>query len=198
MKETTWFKILYCVVFPFIRLFYPMKFYGRENIPEGGALVCANHSMAVDPFFVAFAMTLKHPMSVMAKESLMKLPVIGWLLKKAGVFGVNRGASDIASVKHALSELKDGKYVLLFPEGTRIKSREEGEPKTGAVMLACRTGVQVVPMYLPMKKRPFRMNRIYIGKPLTFQPAGRRATPQEYDQMTAELMDAIYGAGDGK
>jgi len=159
--------------------------------------VCANHSSAVDPFFVAYGLTKKHPLSAMAKESLLKIPVIGKLLEKVGTFPVKRGESDIHAVKFALQQLKAGEYVLLFPEGTRIKSRAEGAPKTGAAMLACRTGVPVIPVYVPMKKKPFRLNRVYIGKAFYMKPAGKRATTEDYERFTAELMDRIYGCGDG-
>lgn len=198
MTERSWYKLLYTIVRPFIGIFYPMKFIGRENIPEDGALVCANHSSAVDPFFIAFALTKKHQIRAMAKESLMHIFIIGKLLKLVGTFGVKRGASDIHAVKYALEQLKKGEYVALFPEGTRVKSREEGEPKTGAAMLACRTGVNVLPIYIPMKKRPFRVNRVYIGQPFKMIPEGKRASSADYDRFTTELMDRIYGAGDGK
>lgn len=197
MTTKSWYKLLYSIVRPFVGLYYPMKFIGRENIPEGGALVCGNHSSAIDPFFLAFALGKHRPICAMAKDSLLKIPIIGKLLKLVGTFGVKRGASDIHAVKYAMEQLKAGEYVVLFPEGTRVKSREEGEPKTGAAMLACRTGVPVVPVYIPMKKRPFRSNRVYIGKPISMHPAGKRATAEEYEQMTAQLMDAIYDCGDG-
>lgn len=197
MTTKSWYKLLYTIVRPFVGLYYPMKFIGRENVPEGGALVCGNHSSAIDPFFVAFALGKKHPICAMAKESLLKIPVIGKLLKLVGTFGVKRGASDIHAVKYAMEQLKAGEYVVLFPEGTRIKSREEGEPKTGAAMLASRTGVPVLPMYIPIKKRVLRINRVYIGKPLYLTAAGKRATKEEYEEMTVRLMDAIYDCGDG-
>lgn len=197
MTTKTWYKIFYTIVRPFVGLYYPMKFIGKENIPEGGALVCANHSSAIDPFFLAFALGKKRPICAMAKESLMGIPVIGKILKLVGTFGVKRGASDIHAVKHAMEQLKKGEYVVLFPEGTRVKSREEGEPKTGAAMLACRTGVPVLPVYIPIRKRVLRINRVYIGRPLHFSPEGKRASSQEYEAMTKTLMDQIYGVGDG-
>lgn len=197
MTTKSWYKVLYSIVRPFIGLYYPMKFIGRENIPEGGALVCANHSSAIDPFFLAFALGKKHPICAMAKESLMTIPVIGRLLKLVGVFGVKRGASDIHAVKYALEQLKNGEYVALFPEGTRVRSREEGDPKTGAAMLACRTGVPVLPMYIPIKKRVLRVNRVYIGEPMYPNPEGKRVSSKDYEKLTDELMDRIYGCGDG-
>lgn len=197
MTEKKWYKFFYAIVWPFIMLFYPMKFIGKENIPEGGALVCANHSSAVDPFFLAFALGRNRQIRAMAKESLLNIFFIGKILKLVGTFGVRRGASDIHAVKYALEELKKGEYVVLFPEGTRVKSREAGEPKTGAAMLATRTGVNVLPVYIPMHKKPFRINRVYIGKPYKMAPEGKRATSKDYEMFTADLMDRIYDLGDG-
>ena len=197
MTEKKWYRFFYAIVWPFVMLFYPMKFIGRENIPEGGALVCANHSAAVDPFFLAFALGRKKRICAMAKESLLNIFFVGKVLKLIGTFGVRRGASDIHAVKYALEELKKGEYVVIFPEGTRVKSREEGEPKTGAAMLACRTGVNVLPVYIPVKKKPFRINRVYIGKPYKMIPEGKRATSKDYDPFTADVMDRIYNLGDG-
>ena len=197
MTEKKWYKFFYAIVWPFIMLFYPMKFIGKENIPEGGALVCANHSSAVDPFFLAFALGRNRQIRAMAKESLLNIFFIGKILKLVGTFGVRRGASDIHAVKYALEELKKGEYVVLFPEGTRVKSREEGEPKTGAAMLATRTGVNVLPVYIPIHKKPFRINRVYIGKPYKMIPEGKRATSKDYEAFTADLMDGIYDLGDG-
>lgn len=197
MTEKKWYKLFYAIVWPFIMLFYPMKFIGKENIPEGGALVCANHSSAVDPFFLAFALGRNRQIRAMAKESLLNMFFIGKILKLVGTFGVRRGASDIHAVKYALDELKKGEYVVLFPEGTRVKSREEGEPKTGAAMLACRTGVNVLPVYIPMRKKPFRINRVYVGKPYKMETPGRRANAKDYEAFTEELMDKIYDLGDG-
>ena len=197
MTEKKWYKFFYAIVWPFIMLFYPMKFIGKENIPEGGALVCANHSSAVDPFFLAFALGRNRQIRAMAKESLLNIFFIGKILKLVGTFGVRRGASDIHAVKYALEELKKGEYVVLFPEGTRVKSREEGEPKTGAAMLATRTGVNVLPVYIPIHKKPFRINRVYIGKPYKMIPEGKRATSKDYEVFTADLMDRIYDLGDG-
>ncbi len=197
MTEKKWYRFFYAIVWPFVMLFYPMKFIGKENIPEGGALVCANHSSAVDPFFLAFALGRKRQICAMAKESLLNIFFIGKILKLVGTFGVRRGASDIHAVKYALEELKKGEYVVIFPEGTRVKSREAGEPKTGAAMLACRTGVNVLPVYIPMHKKPFRINRVYIGKPYKMAPEGRRANAKDYEVLTAQLMDRIYDLGDG-
>ena len=94
-----WFSILYCVIWPFFNLFHPCKAVGREKVPEGAAILCPNHTRMSDPFFVIFALGVKVKPRVMAKAELMSVPVIGWILKKAGVFAVERGKSDVGAVK---------------------------------------------------------------------------------------------------
>lgn len=198
MTEKKWYQIFYSITRVALGVVYPLKFYGRENIPEDGALICGNHSSAVDPFFIAYGLGVKRHVRAMAKDSLMHMFLVGKVLKLIGTFGVKRGASDIGAVKYTISQLKDKQYVILFPEGTRVKSREEGEPKTGAAMMALRTGCNVLPVYVPMKKRPFRINRVYFGESYKMSADGKRATSADYERCTAELMDKIYGLGDGK
>lgn len=77
----------------------------------------------------------------------MHWPFIGWVLKHGGIFGVKRGKADVAAIKTAMKYLKDGELLLMFPEGTRHQDGEFGDAKTGAAMLALRTGVPIVPIY---------------------------------------------------
>ena len=74
----------------------------------------------------------------MAKIQLMRVPVIGWLLGKAGIFGVDRGHADMHAAKTALRCLKEGHKLLIFPEGTRVEEGENVDAKAGAAMFATR------------------------------------------------------------
>jgi len=137
----------------------------------------------------------------MAKAEFMRVPVLGWLLKKAGVFAVDRGKSDIGAIKTAIKYLKSGENVLLFPEGTRIKNGvdkngNESEAKTGAAMLAVRTGVPIVPVYIPPKKKWFRFTDIIFGEPYYPQVEGRKGTAEEYKAIAEDLMARIYSLGE--
>ncbi len=190
------FRILYAVIWPFFHLFHPVRAVGRENIPEGAALICPNHSSASDPFFVVFAFKRRHIMRAMAKAEIMRVPLIGWILSKAGVFGVDRGSADINAVKTALRHLKEGRKLLMFPEGTRVEEGESVEAKTGAAMFAVRTGSPIVPVYIPAKKRWFRPTTVVIGKPFTPQVAGRKGTSEEYRAIANELMERIRALGE--
>lgn len=191
MSMDRFYHVIYAVIWPFFNLFHPVRAVGREHIPEGAALICPNHTKASDPFFVVFAFKRKHVMRAMAKAEVMRLPVIGWILGKAGVFGVNRGSADINAVKTALRFLKEGKKLLMFPEGTRVEEGENVEAKTGAAMFAVRTGAPIVPVYIPAKKRWFRPTTVVIGQPFYPKVADRKGTSEEYRAIADDLMARI-------
>lgn len=186
-----WYTILYCIVWPFFNLFHPGKAIGRENIPQGGALVCGNHTRMSDPFFMIFAFHLEHQLRPMAKAEVMRVPFIGWLLKKVGVFGVERGKSDVTAIKHAMRLLKNGEKVVIFPEGTRHKDGESGDAKKGAAMLAVRMGVPIVPVYIPAEKKWFRRTPVVIGEPYVPKTAEKKATAEEYQAIADDLIARI-------
>ena len=183
--------LAYLVLWPVFRIFKPTKCINKQNFPQGGALLCANHTRMSDPLFVAYALGLKHQIHVMAKEEVMHWPIIGWILKHGGIFGVKRGQADIGAIKTAMKYLKNGELLLMFPEGTRHQDGDFGDAKTGAAMLATRTGVPIVPIYIPAEKRWFRWNQVVIGEP--YQPviAGKRGTPDGYRASARAVMARI-------
>lgn len=193
-----WFHVLYMILWPILNLFHPICVIGRENIPEGPAVICPNHTTIGDPFYVVFAFGRKYPMRAMAKIQIMRVPVIGWILGKAGVFGVDRGNADMKAVKTALKLLKDGNKLLMFPEGTRVHEGEDVAAKTGAALFAARTNVPLMPVYIQQKKKLFRRNVVVLGQPFMPQYAGRKPTTGELDAITGQLMDKIHALGEGR
>ena len=192
----TAFAILYCVVWPFFNLVHPCRAIGRENIPDGPAILCPNHTRMSDPFFVAYAMTLKHRPQVMAKAELISIPVLGWLLEKAGVFAVERGKSDVGAIKRAMKCLKGGDKLLMFPEGTRSQDENMGDAKTGVAMLSVRTGTPILPIYIPAEKKWFGRTPVVFGEPYIPQTKTERGSAEEYKLIAKDLMDRIAALED--
>ena len=195
-SRDAWFHFLYDLIWPFFNLIRPLRVIGRENIPEGPVVICPNHTTIGDPFYVVYAFGRHYPVRAMAKIQIMRVPVIGWFLSKAGVFGVDRGHADLKAVKTALKFLKDGNKLLLFPEGTRVKEGETGEAHTGAAMFATRTGVPIVPIYISPKKRLFRKTDVIFGQPYHPEFEGRKPTPEDYQRIADDLMMRIRALGE--
>ena len=171
MSTEQFYRFLYLVVWPFFNLFHPVRTVGREHIPEGAAVICPNHTALSDPFFVAFAFQKKNPLRVMAKIQLMRVPVIGWLLGKAGIFGVDRGHADMHAAKTALRCLKEGHKLLIFPEGTRTKTGKLGVIKSGAFVIAAAAGADMLPVRIIYGTKDGRLHlfcklRIVFGEPI--------------------------------
>lgn len=181
----------YPVVFPIFCLVHPCHTIGRENIPEGAAVICVNHTHASDPFVAVFAFGRRNQVFPMAKIELRRVPFIGWVLEKAGVIYVDRGNADVSAIKKCLQYLKIGRKVLIFPEGTREKEGRELEAKSGAAMLAMRTGTPILPVYIPNERPWFRRLNVAVGEPFLPEFEGKRPCSADYQRAARETMQRI-------
>src|SRR5215207_9538259 len=127
-----------------ILLYFRLRRLGREHIPSGGVILAANHRSFLDPF--AIGCCNPRPIYFVAKQELFRNPLLGWMLNCLGAFPVRRGESDDESVKTSLALLERGQAVVIFPEGTRIRSGSLAKPKRGVGRLALQSGAPVVPI----------------------------------------------------
>lgn len=175
----------------------PLKVYGRENIPKDGVVICANHAHGTDPFYIVYSFPFWDKIRIMAKEEIRHLPVVGRLLDFLGIaIWVKRGKTDVGALKLSLKTLKKGEKLLLFPEGTRHD--EIGEGKTGAAMLAIRSNVPVLPVYVDPERRHFRRVRVYVGKPFRPFTEERKPTAEDYQAATERIMEQIKAIRDSR
>lgn len=183
---------------PIARLIFPLKVEGLSNIGDEPVILCPNHGHALDPILLILALPASYPLRIMAKKQLMEIPVLGAFLRKAGVFGIDRGNSDVAAIKTAISSLKRGWNLLIFPEGTRVKAQGEVEAKGGIAMMAIRGGVKLQPVYISPEQRLFHKTRIVIGKPYAPVYTGRKGTAEEYQANADEILRQAYALGERK
>lgn len=188
-----YYLFIYGLLLPFLKLFYPRRQKARPALPEGAAIICANHSNLADPLLMAITFGKKHHLRFMAKIELSRIPLIGWLLRKAGVYFVDRGTNDLNAVKTSLSLLKKGEKICIFPEGTRVHADESVDAKNGAVRFAMRTGVPIVPVFITRDKKLFKKIDLVVGAPYTVPKDG------DMQELTEDLMHKIQAldpAGD--
>ena len=131
---------------------YRLRFEGLENVPEGrGFLLCSNHISMFDPILVAIR--IKPRCYFMAKEELFRFRPFGALIRALGAFPVSRGKGDTAAIDRAVSLVKDGKALVIFPEGHRSKDGKLLELKSGAVVIASQTGGDILPCIIRKGER---------------------------------------------
>lgn len=190
------YSFIWRLIRPIVLFFMPIDVQGRENLPEGEAvMLCANHDSAWDPILLALALYHDYPLRFMAKKQLFKIPGLNWLLRKLGAFPVDRGGSDIGAVKNSIRSLKEGYSLILFPEGTRVKERGAVETKSGAAMIAIRSGVKLAPVYIGRNKQLFRETAIIFGAPFTPVYTGRNGTAEEYQMNAERALSEAYALG---
>jgi len=184
------YPIVFALVYAALWPFYRVKYVHKDRLPKGSTLICANHTNLVDPLLVVLALGPKRQFSVMGKAELFRVPVLGPFLKWVGVFPVNRGKSDVSAIKTALKALANGKRLLLFPEGRRIKTGQISEAKTGAGMLALRGNTMVTPVYITAEKKFFRRCQVVFGE--SFKPIFEgKPSMRDYQACTEEIMERI-------
>jgi 1-acyl-sn-glycerol-3-phosphate acyltransferase len=122
----------------------------------------------------------------------MEIPILGKIFEMIGTFGVDRGNNDMGAIKNAMRVLKNGRKLLMFPEGTRVSEGEEGSAKTGAVVLATKMNVPVIPMFIPRKKRLFRRTPVVVGEPYMIQLESGRSKQEAMTAAADDLLNRIY------
>jgi 1-acyl-sn-glycerol-3-phosphate acyltransferase len=120
---------------------------GEENLPAGDEAVVyvANHQSQADILVVYL---IGRQFRWLAKDSLFKVPFLGWAMSAAGYVRVKRGdrRSHVECMRRSAAHLKAGTSMLFFPEGTRSKDSRLQVFKGGAFKLAKETNVAVVPI----------------------------------------------------
>lgn len=119
---------------------------GTELIPPSVCLFVANHTSSADAPAIVGAIPRR--VAILLKESLFKWPIVGQAFRSAHFIPVNRGARDsaVASVEKATEVMRAGQSFLIYPEGTRSPDGRLQEFKKGAVVMAIKAGVPIVPM----------------------------------------------------
>src|SRR5688500_7480606 len=178
-----------------ILTYFRLRRRGTEHIPDGGVILASNHRSFLDPF--AIGCCIGRPIYFVAKRELFKNPLLGWLLNCLGAFPVRRGASDEESVATALALLERDQAVVIFPEGTRIRTGSLARPKRGVGRLALQSGNPVVPIAVTNSEsarsgwriRPVRVH-IRCGPPLTF-PRVEEPSPFLAGEVTERIWPCV-------
>jgi 1-acyl-sn-glycerol-3-phosphate acyltransferase len=117
---------------------------GTENFPtDGPFLIASNHASHLDPPLVGCH--VPRQMRFFARKSLWKIRLLAWWLDQVETIPVERDSGDVGAIKRVLQALKEHRAVVLFPEGTRSPDGLLHKPKPGVGMMACKSGVPVVP-----------------------------------------------------
>ena len=172
---------------------------GMEHLPPAEdmrrVILVSKHQSTWETFF--FPSMTPHPLSYVLKKELLKIPVFGWCIKFLDMVHIDRSKRQEAwsRVASAGGELMDrGKWIIMFPEGTRSERGGQGVYKTGASRLAQTTGACLIPIAVssgrcwPRRSFWFIPGRIDVSIGAAIDPQGRSA-----DEVMREIEQWIEG-----
>lgn len=176
------------------KVLFKVNVIGQDNIPESGsAIICSNHKSNFDPIAAA-VMTTDKRVHFMAKKELYDNKFLGWLITKLETFPVNRVGNDLKAIKTAMKILKTGDFVGIFPEGTRTEEIDLSKAKTGIIMLAIKSKVPIIPIYIDSEYKFRKPLDITVKKPIYYDKYyGKKLTNEEYQVLAEDLLKKIYG-----
>ena len=176
-----------------LRLFWRVEVHFEEPMPEGGAILSANHTSFLDPPLVSTS--CPDEVHFLAGDYLFKVPLFGAFIRAVNAHPVVRGRGDIGAFRLCCKLLKEGKKLVIFPEGTRSKTGEFQPLKRGVAKMAAMTGAKVIPIYIDgaysiwgrHRRLPkfWGKIRIYYGKALSCTDTGGE------EKLTHDLREAI-------
>jgi 1-acyl-sn-glycerol-3-phosphate acyltransferase len=191
------YRVAWLIVVGLVRAYTRQTIHGREHLPRHGAFVLAPvHRCYLDTPF-AGAVRWKR-MRFMGKDTMWKNRQFGWVFSALGAFPVSRGTADREALRRAIDVLEMGDPLVLFPEGER-KSGPVVQPLyDGAVYIAIKAGVPIVPVGIGGSERVMpkgarfpspRKVHVEIGPPIMppVAPAGGRLPRTVYKEYTERL-----------
>ena len=142
----------------------PTHFHNTERL-QGDApyIVIANHTSWMDPVAVG-CIIRRYEVVFLGKKELVKNSFVDWLLNRLHMIVVDRHKSDMEAMRACLKALRQGCVLGIFPEGTRYHEGVMEQTESGVGLMALRSGVPVMPVYIRGKFSPFRRTDVYCGE----------------------------------
>ena len=164
-------SLIYSIMVPIVGVLFktilPVKYHGLEHITSLDApyIMMGNHTTMLDPFMMALAVP-KQQIRFIGKKELWKFPPFAWFANSINAIPVDRHNTDMEAMRACMRVTREGHVLGIFPEGTRHHKGLMTELESGVAMIALRSKVPLVPVYIAGKLGFFRTLHVYVGQPI--------------------------------
>lgn len=172
--------------------------FGRENIPKGPVLFVPNHQSDWDIMVVE---TYLDQCGILAKDELRRIPLASPWMELLGTVFIDKtdARKSVRALKECEKRLESGSNFIIFPEGTRSRGEEIGEYKTGAIRVALKDKVPLVPVSIDGTYKIMEANNgkwihpghviLTIGKPVESAGVERHAQKEFAAELRRQVLD---------
>ncbi len=175
------------------KFYFPTKYVGVGQLPSSSFILVSNHISNLDPFILGTCR--RRRFSFVAKDSLFKNKLGGFIMHEFGAVPIKRDTSDFRAIREILRRVKRGDALVVFPEGTRGAGDRAKKVQAGVGLIALKAGVPVVPAFIAgsdkslapgskwFKRHPIK---VVFGKPVQFSDS------DSYIEVARKIMDQVY------
>jgi len=182
------------------KILFRLQAFGLQNIPsKEGFILASNHTSYLDP--PALAAACPRVLAFMAKEGLFKGALFGRFISGLNTFPVKTHSGDIKALRRAIKILKEGRPVVIFPEGGKFDDGRLHKPLEGIGLLADRAAVPIIPTFIEGSNRALPEHSKFIRLEKIKVYFGRAIQPEElisplsqkdlYQAIAAKTMEEI-------
>lgn len=168
-----------------------------EPLPQhGGLLVVSSHQSHLDPLLLGLATDRR--LSTLARSSLYRFKPFAAVITALDAVPIDRNASMVKTMKSIIGRLRDGRAVVIFPEGTRTATGRLGELKSGFALMAKKAEVPIAPVAIvgayecwprtSLLPRPGRI-RLEFGRVIPASEIARLDEREIFELCTAQIRE---------
>ena len=184
LKMTPFYGFFHNIIQGLFQAFFRGEVVGTDHVPVSGPyLIACNHASHLDPPLIGCQ--IARQMRFFARKTLWESRFVGWWLTQIETIAVDRDSGDVGAIRKVLAALNEDRAIVLFPEGTRSPDGHLQKPKAGVGLMACKSGVPVVPCRIYGSYEAYGKGRLLprLGTPITIV-FGAPISARDYDDPT--------------
>lgn len=181
-----------------LNFLFRIEIKGKENIKEIGnsCIIASNHQSYLDPILLGYA--FPRPLRYFSKKDMFSVPFLSFLIRHLGAIPIDREEMTSMTMRQGVRVIKEGNYLVIFPEGTRSRTGKLLEPKEGIGFLHYKTGAPIVPVFISGSGRALPVGgkwvrpvkiKVFIGKKMHIEG-------KDYKKIAERVMEVIRELGE--
>jgi 1-acyl-sn-glycerol-3-phosphate acyltransferase len=185
-------------------IYFRLKVIGVEHIPKtGGFILASNHRSHLDPVILGIACFRQ--LSYLARSNLFHPPAFSWFIRSLNAYPIHTDDVNLSALRLAIRLLQEQNAIVIFPEGTRSRSRLMGQGKPGIAMMALKSKRPVIPAWIEGTEKSFpRGTKLikpakvtaYFGQPIWLEDLHNKDLSRvHYDEALRRIMERIRQLG---
>ncbi|MBE5797451.1 MAG: 1-acyl-sn-glycerol-3-phosphate acyltransferase [Clostridiales bacterium] len=182
-------KVLATVLF---KTFLPVKYHDVEKLNiNPPCVMIANHTSFMDPVIIGVGVRT-HQIRFIGKKELWSNKLVAALFNSMNMIPVDRHNSDMEAMRACMRVTREGNILGIFPEGTRHHKGLMEELESGVGLIALRSRVPLVPVYIAGKVGLFRTLHVYAGEPIPTADLLEQGVNKETCELLLKRITSTY------